>query len=42
MSKQKGKKKKSPATKASEHMKTITELIAARDGGQIALKGYFY
>ena len=42
MSKQKGKKKKSPATKASGHKKTITELIAARDGGQIALKGYSY
>ena len=42
MSKQKCKKKKSPATKASAPKKTIAELITARDGGQIALKGYSY
>ena len=42
MSKQKGKKKKSPATKVSAPKETITELIVARDGGQIALKGYSY
>ncbi len=42
MSKQKSKKKKSPATKTSAPKKTTAELIAARDGGQIALKGYSY
>ena len=42
MSKQKSKKKKSPTTKASAPKKTIAELITARDGGQIALKGYSY
>lgn len=42
MSKQKGKKRKTQGLKVSVPKKTIAELMEARDGGQVALKGYSY